>query len=55
MDNHILIIEQEFTAPIELVWRAISEKELMAKWYFEILDFKAEVGCKFPIRRWRKR
>lgn len=49
MDDKLLIIEQEFDAPLELVWRAISEKELMKKWYFDISDFKAEVGCKFEF------
>lgn len=47
MDSKPLIIEQEFNAPIVLVWRAITEKELMKKWYFDISDFKPEVGCKF--------
>lgn len=47
MGNEPLIIEQEFDAPIELVWRAITEKELMKKWYFDLPDFTAEVGCKF--------
>lgn len=47
MDNKPLIIEQEFNAPIALVWRAITEKELMKKWYFDISDFKPEVGSKF--------
>ncbi len=47
MENKILIIEHEFKAPLELVWRAITEKELMKKWYFDISDFKLEVGSKF--------
>lgn len=47
MDHTPLIIEQEFNAPIALVWRAITEPELMKKWYFDVSDFKAEVGCKF--------
>ncbi len=47
MEDKPLIIEQEFNAPVELVWRAITEKELMKKWYFDISDFKLEVGCKF--------
>ena len=47
MEDKPLIIEQEFNAPLELVWRAITEKELMKKWYFDISDFKPEVGCKF--------
>lgn len=49
MDNQQLIIEQEFNAPLELVWRAITEKELMKKWYFDIADFKPEVGFKFQF------
>ena len=47
MEGKPLILEQEFNAPLELVWRAITEKELMKKWYFDISDFKPEVGCKF--------
>ncbi len=47
MENKPLILEQEYDAPIELVWSAITDKELMKKWYFDISDFKAEVGCKF--------
>ena len=47
MDDNVLIIEREFNAPLELVWRAITEKELMKKWYFDISEFKPEVGCKF--------
>ena len=49
MENKPLIIEQEFDAPIALVWRAITEKELMKKWYFDVSDFKPEVGYKFQF------
>ena len=49
MDNQVLILEQELNAPVELVWRAITEKELMKKWYFDLLDFKPEVGFKFQF------
>ncbi len=45
--NNPLIIEHEFNAPIDLVWRAITEKELMEKWYFDLSGFKPEVGYKF--------
>ncbi len=47
MEDKPLLLEQEFNAPLELVWRALTEKELMQKWYFDISDFKPEVGCKF--------
>ncbi len=49
MENQPLILEQEYTAPIELVWRAITEKELMKKWYFDVSGFKPEVGFKFSF------
>ena len=49
MNDEPLIIEQEYNAPVELVWRAITEKELMKQWYFDIADFKLEVGCTFSF------
>lgn len=49
MDNKLLILEQEFDAPIELVWRAITEKEVMKKWYFDLAEFELEVGFKFQF------
>ena len=49
MEQQPLVLEREFNAPIDLVWRAITEKELMKKWYFDIADFKPEVGCKFQF------
>ena len=40
-----VVIEQTFEAPIETVWRSITEIDLMRQWYFEnIPDFRAEVG-----------
>ncbi|MEM7086733.1 MAG: SRPBCC domain-containing protein [Bacteroidota bacterium] len=49
MESKSLIIEQEFNAPIALVWRAITENEMLKKWYFDISNFKPEVGCKFQF------
>ncbi len=54
MDNTALVIEQEFDAPVELVWRALTEKELMEKWYFELSDFRLEVGFKFHFEGGRE-
>ncbi len=50
MKTQPLVVEQEFNAPIALVWRALTEKELMNKWYFDIADFKPEVGFKFHFK-----
>jgi uncharacterized protein YndB with AHSA1/START domain len=45
-----VIVQRSFDAPIELVWRAITEKELMKQWYFDLEAFKAEVGFKFEFK-----
>jgi uncharacterized protein YndB with AHSA1/START domain len=42
-------IERIFKANIKDVWRAITEKELMKQWYFDIPEFKAEVGFTFEF------
>jgi uncharacterized protein YndB with AHSA1/START domain len=42
-----LIIERTFNAPVETVWKAISDKNQMKEWYFELEGFKPEVGFEF--------
>ena len=42
-----LVVERAFDAPIETVWRAITNPEQMARWYFEMENFKPEAGCEF--------
>lgn len=42
-------ITRTFDADIESVWRAITEKELMKQWFFELTEFKAEVGFTFSF------
>ncbi len=40
-----IVVQQTFDAPIEKVWRSITEVGLMRQWYFEnIPAFKPEVG-----------
>lgn len=49
MKSKDLIIESLFNAPIEQVWKAITEKDLMKQWYFDLEEFKPEVGFKFQF------
>lgn len=49
MSNKDLIVERVFDADIELVWRALTEKELMKQWYFDMEEFKTVVGFKFQF------
>ena len=44
--DDLIIFEQTFNASLESVWNAITDVNLMRKWYFNnIPDFEATVGC----------
>jgi uncharacterized protein YndB with AHSA1/START domain len=49
MSSQPLIIERAFDAPIASVWKALTERELMKQWYFDLPEFKVEVGFKFQF------
>jgi uncharacterized protein YndB with AHSA1/START domain len=42
-------IERTYDAPADLVWKAITQKELMKQWYFDLKEFKAEPGFVFEF------
>ena len=44
-----LVIERTFEAPVASVWKALTISEQMKQWYFDIKDFKAEVGFEFQF------
>ena len=40
-----IIVEQQFSQPVNQVWMAITDRDHMIAWFFDkIPDFKAEVG-----------
>ena len=49
MKDQPIVIEQLFNAPPATVWKAITDKSEMKKWYFDLAEFKAEVGFKFQF------
>ncbi len=49
MDSHIIQLERVFNAPVETIWKALTDKVEMKKWYFDLEEFKAEVGFKFTF------
>ncbi len=44
-----VILEKLFNAPIEKVWAALTNKDEMKQWYFDLKEFKAEVGFQFQF------
>ncbi len=44
-----LVIERTFNAPAARVWRALTNKDEMKRWYFDLKEFKPEVGFEFQF------
>jgi len=44
-----LVIERSLNEPSEKVWKAITDKKDMKQWYFDIAEFKPEVGFEFQF------
>jgi len=49
LDNQPLVIERRLNAPIQQVWRALTDKDHMKQWYFDLAEFKPEVGFEFQF------
>lgn len=42
-------IERTYDAPIERVWEALTNKSQMKQWYFDVSDFRPEIGFQFEF------
>src|SRR5262245_12370934 len=49
MKKEPFIIERVFDAPSEKVWKAITNVDEMRNWYFDLADFKPQVGFDFKF------
>jgi uncharacterized protein YndB with AHSA1/START domain len=49
MKEEPFVIERTLNAPAEKVWKAITNKDQMKQWYFDIAEFKPEVGFEFSF------
>lgn len=49
MSAKIVVVERVFAADSHLVWRALTEKDLMKQWFVDIKEFRPEVGFKFEF------
>jgi uncharacterized protein YndB with AHSA1/START domain len=49
MTNEPIVIERTYNAPIAKVWKAITDKNEMKQWYFDLAEFKPEVGFEFSF------
>ncbi len=49
MKRDPIVIEPTLNASIEKVWKAITDKNQMKKWYFDLSDFNPEPGFEFQF------
>ncbi|MEO7265112.1 MAG: SRPBCC domain-containing protein [Ferruginibacter sp.] len=49
MHTEPIIIERSLNASMEKVWKAISDKDAMKEWYFDIAEFEPEPGFEFQF------
>src|SRR5687768_595296 len=47
MNNNAVIIEKLLQAPVEKVWQAITGRDQMKEWYFDLSEFRPEKGFEF--------
>ena len=49
MTREPIVIERTYNAPASKVWRAITDKNEMKKWYFDLEEFRPEEGFEFQF------
>jgi uncharacterized protein YndB with AHSA1/START domain len=49
MKQEPFVIERIFNAPAKKVWKALTDKDEMKQWYFNIASFKPEPGFEFEF------
>ena len=43
----VVVLERTFNAPVERVWKALTDVDQMREWYFDLKEFKPQVGFEF--------
>lgn len=50
MKNEPVVVERTLNASVERVWKAITDKDQMKKWFLNLTEFKPEVGFEFNFK-----
>lgn len=49
MNTEPFVIERTYNVTADRVWQAITDRDKMAEWYFNLNEFKPEVGFEFEF------
>ena len=44
-----VVVERTFNAPVARVWKALTDVDQMRQWYFDLKEFRPEVGFEFEF------
>jgi uncharacterized protein YndB with AHSA1/START domain len=44
-----IVVERTLIAPVATVWKALTDVEQMRQWYFDLKEFRPEVGFEFEF------
>ena len=44
-----VVVERVFNAPVGRVWTALTDVNEMRQWYFDLKEFKPEIGFEFEF------
>jgi uncharacterized protein YndB with AHSA1/START domain len=44
-----VVVERTFNAPVDQVWKALTDVKEMRRWYFDLKEFEPEVGFEFEF------
>jgi uncharacterized protein YndB with AHSA1/START domain len=44
-----IVVERTLNAPVARVWKALTDVDQMREWYFDLKEFKPEVGFEFEF------
>src|SRR5215475_5661450 len=44
-----IVLERTFDAPVGRVWTALTDVDQMRQWYFDLKEFKPEIGFEFEF------
>ncbi len=49
MKANPIVIERTLNAPASRIWKALTDRNEVKSWYFDLAEFKPEVGFEFSF------
>lgn len=49
MKQESIVVERVYQAPVSRVWQALTDRDEMRQWYFDLKEFRPEIGFRFDF------